>query len=180
LSASSLVTSYRPRSSFSGPARQGQDHLVGPLKLGVIYTIAPYLLPELILALHELAPQMPLVIEENLTSNLTAMLKNGHIDAAVVALPFDLPGISVKPLYDEPFAIVVPAKHPCVGTEINCGWRTGKRKGVAAGQRPLFQQSGSGSLPRVAATRRRGVSRYIAGNHTKYGGLRPGNLGAAV
>jgi len=104
-------------------ARQGQDHLVGPLKLGVIYTIAPYLLPELILALHELAPQMPLEIEENLTSNLTSMLKNGHIDAAIVALPFILPGTSVKPLYDEPFATVVPADHP---------WAA--RKAVAAGE----------------------------------------------
>jgi LysR family hydrogen peroxide-inducible transcriptional activator len=93
-------------------ARQGQDHLAGALKLGVIHTIAPYLLPELVVALNELAPQMPLEIEENLTSNLTSMLKNGHIDAAVVALPFNLPGTSVKLLYDEPFAVVVPAHHP--------------------------------------------------------------------
>ena len=92
-------------------ARQGHDQLIGPLKLGVIYSIAPYLLPDLISGLHDLAPQMPLVIEENLTSNLTSMLKNGHIDAAIVALPFDLPGTSARVLYDEPFAAIVPANH---------------------------------------------------------------------
>lgn len=92
-------------------ARQGQDQLVGPLRLGAIYTIAPYLLPELILALHELAPKMPLEIEENFTNNLIAMLRNGHIDVAVVALPFNLTGTSVQPLYNEPFAVVVPVNH---------------------------------------------------------------------
>lgn len=92
-------------------ARQGQDQLIGTLKLGVIHSIAPYLLPQLIPGLHELAPHMSLEIEENLTSNLTSMLKNGHIDVAVVALPFNFPGISVQPLYDEPFAVIVPANH---------------------------------------------------------------------
>jgi len=98
-------------------AQQGQDQLVGSLKLGAIYTIAPYLLPELILALHKLAPQMPLEIEENLTSNLTSMLQNGHIDVAVVALPFSLPGMSVQPLYNEPFVAIVPATHPWASRE---------------------------------------------------------------
>lgn len=92
-------------------ARQGQDQLNGSLKLGVIYSIAPYLLPDLIPKLHQLAPRMALEIEENLTSNLTSMLRNGHIDVAIVALPFNLPGTSVQPLYHEPFAIIVPANH---------------------------------------------------------------------
>ena len=51
-------------------AQAGRNPLSGPLKLGVIYTVAPYLLPDLIPALHERAPQMPLDIEENLTENL--------------------------------------------------------------------------------------------------------------
>lgn len=93
-------------------ARQGRDQLVGALRLGVIYTVGPYLLPELIPELHRLAPEMPLEVEENLTENLDALLRNGRLDAAIIALPFDLPGVQTLPLYDEPFAVVVPQAHP--------------------------------------------------------------------
>src|SRR5512147_247974 len=86
-------------------ARQGRDQLVGALRLGVIYTVGPYLLPELIPELHRLAPEMPLEVEENLTENLDALLRNGRLDAAIIALPFDLPGVQTLPLYDEPFAV---------------------------------------------------------------------------
>lgn len=116
-------------------ARQGQDQLVGSLKLGVIYSIAPYLLPDLIPRLHELAPHMSLEIEENLTSNLTSMLRNGHIDVAVMALPFNLSGTSSQLLYNEPFAAIVPANHP---------WAA--RKSIAAdelaGEKVLLLASG--------------------------------------
>jgi len=93
-------------------AQAGRDQLAGRLKLGVIFTIAPYLLPDLIHALHEHAPQMPLEIEENLTRELEGALKAGRIDAAIVALPFAPPGIVTEPLYEEPFEIVVPRGHP--------------------------------------------------------------------
>ncbi len=93
-------------------AQAGRNQLSGTLKLGAIYTVAPYLLPDLIPALHELAPQMPLEIEENLTENLESALKSGRIDAAIVALPFDPPGVVTEFLYEEPFRIVVPRDHP--------------------------------------------------------------------
>jgi LysR family hydrogen peroxide-inducible transcriptional activator len=93
-------------------AAQGKDQLVGPLRLGVIATVGPYLLPELISILHERAPAMPLEIEENLTVNLSAMLKSGKLDAIIPALPFDEPGIVTQPLYAEPFKVVVPVTHP--------------------------------------------------------------------
>jgi LysR family hydrogen peroxide-inducible transcriptional activator len=102
-------------------AQAGRNQLSGSLKLGAIYTVAPYLLPDLIPALHELAPQMPLEIEENLTENLEVALKSGRIDAAIVALPFDPPGIVAEFLYEEPFRIVVPRGH-----------KWAKRKAVAA------------------------------------------------
>ncbi len=92
-------------------ARQGQDQLVGPLRLGVIYTIGPYLLPELIPLLHERAPEMPLEVEENTTANLEQLLRTGRIDVAIVALPFDVPGVLTRALYDESFAVVVPKSH---------------------------------------------------------------------
>ncbi len=93
-------------------AVQGKDQLAGPLRLGVIATVGPYLLPELIPILHKRAPAMPLEIEENLTANLSVMLKSGKLDVIVLALPFDEPGIVTQPLYAEPFKVVVPVTHP--------------------------------------------------------------------
>jgi len=93
-------------------AKQGQDQLKGPLRLGAIYTIGPYLFPNLIPVLHENAPQMPLVIEENYTARLSERLRQGELDAALLALPFDEPGLVTLPLYDEPFVIVIPSSHP--------------------------------------------------------------------
>lgn len=93
-------------------ASQQQDQLSGALRLGAIYTVAPYLLPELIPVLHEQAPDMPLVIEENFTARLRDRLKEGELDAIVVSLPFEEPGVVTLPLYDEPFVAVLPAAHP--------------------------------------------------------------------
>ena len=92
-------------------AQAGRNPLVGTLKLGVIYTVAPYLLPDLIPALNERAPQMPLEIEENLTEQLETALKSGRIDAAIIALPFQPPGVVTDFLYEEPFQVVVPQQH---------------------------------------------------------------------
>ncbi len=92
-------------------AQAGSNQLAGTLRLGVIYTIAPYLLPDLIPVLHENAPQMPLDIEENLTETLERGLKSGRIDAAIVALPFAPPGVVTRLLYEEPFQVVVPVGH---------------------------------------------------------------------
>jgi LysR family transcriptional regulator, hydrogen peroxide-inducible genes activator len=95
-------------------AAQGKDQLVGPLRLGVIATVGPYILPNLVPLLHKRAPAMPLEIEENLTANLTAMLKHGKLDAIIMALPFEEPGIVTHPIYEEEFKLVVPVNHPWV------------------------------------------------------------------
>ena len=92
-------------------AAEAKDDLQGPLKLGAIYTIAPYLLPELIPQLHERAPQMPLLLEENYTRVLTEKLKKGELDAMIVATPVEDPSILALPLYEEPFVVAVPADH---------------------------------------------------------------------
>jgi LysR family hydrogen peroxide-inducible transcriptional activator len=92
-------------------ARAGRNQLAGALKLGIIFTVAPYLLPELIPALHELAPLMPLDLEEDLTGHLEVALKSGRIDAAIIALPFAPPGVVTEFLYEEPFQVVVPVGH---------------------------------------------------------------------
>lgn len=92
-------------------AKQGNDQLSGVFRLGLIYSVGPYLLPEIIPILRKSAPDMPLDIEENLTAQLETQLKNGVIDAAVVALPFDVPGINTLPLYDEKYVVMVPVDH---------------------------------------------------------------------
>lgn len=93
-------------------ARQGHDPLVGPLRVGVIYTIGPYLLPRLVPAQIEITPQMPLILQENFTSRLLELLRQGEIDCAIMALPFPDTGLEVRPLYDEPFVVAVPKRHP--------------------------------------------------------------------
>jgi LysR family transcriptional regulator, hydrogen peroxide-inducible genes activator len=93
-------------------AKRGKDPLAGALKLGVIYTIAPYLLPDLVRQIITLSPQMPLVLQENFTVKLLDMLRNGDIDCAILAEPFPDTGLAVAPLYDEPFYAAVPSKHP--------------------------------------------------------------------
>ena len=93
-------------------ARTGNNPLIGPIKLGVIFTVGPYLLPKIIPELRKLAPEMPLDIEEGLTANIEQHLRNGHLDAAILALPFDVPGIKTDPLYDEAFKVVVSNNHP--------------------------------------------------------------------
>lgn len=98
-------------------AQRGRDQLDGTLRLGVIHTIAPYLLPQLIYSLKAVAPNMPLVIEENMTANLTDMLRDNDIDVAILALPFDLPGVLTRPLYDEVFKVIVPRGHDWEGRE---------------------------------------------------------------
>jgi len=93
-------------------AAQGKDQLNGLLRLGVIATVGPYILPDLVPLLNARAPKMPLELEENLTQNLAGMLKSGKLDVIMIALPFEESGIQTTTLYDEPFQAVVPAGHP--------------------------------------------------------------------
>ena len=82
------------------------------VKIGLIYSIAPYLLPSIIPLVKSTSPEIILDAEEDITTNLVKKLDEGLIDAAIIALPFDVPGIETKPLYDEPFKVLIPIKHP--------------------------------------------------------------------
>lgn len=92
-------------------AKQGKDPLAGPLRVGVIYTIGPYLLPALVKQMIHTVPQMPLMLQENYTVKLIELLKQGEIDCAIMAEPFPDSGLTVRPLYDEPFVVAVPRGH---------------------------------------------------------------------
>ncbi len=112
-------------------AQQGRDPLCGPLRIGAIFTIGPYLLPHLIPELHRTAPCMPLQVDEDYTAGLIEKLKQGSIDVAILSLPLKEPGILTWPVYDEPFVVLIPADHH---------WRNRGRidpSGLAA-ERPLM------------------------------------------
>lgn len=95
-------------------ARQGHDPLAGALRVGVIHTIGPYLLPHLVPTQIEQTPQMPLLLQENFTDRLLELLRQGEIDCAIVALPLPDTGFAMHELYDEPFLVALPVHHPWV------------------------------------------------------------------
>ena len=92
-------------------ATAGKDELAAPLRFGAIYTVGPYVTPQLIPLLHKRAPQMPLLIQENYTTRLGEMLKNGDVDVILLSEPFAEPGIVTQAVYDEPCRVVMPASH---------------------------------------------------------------------
>jgi len=98
-------------------AKRGKDPLAGALTLGIIYTIGPYLLPDLVRQSLGRTPQMPLMLQENFTVKLLEMLRTGEIDCAIVAEPFPDAGLATAALYDEPFFAAVPSTHPLANRE---------------------------------------------------------------
>jgi LysR family hydrogen peroxide-inducible transcriptional activator len=104
-------------------AAAGKDQLATPLRVGAIYTIGPYLVPQLIPAVQKAAPKMPLLLQENYTVRLGALLKAGDVDVVILSLPYADAGIVTQALYDEPFRVVLPAKH---------AWQS--KKSIAADQ----------------------------------------------
>ena len=96
-------------------AATGKDALAGPLRVGVIYTIAPWLLPRLVPLLRAKAPAMTLLLEEQFTHRLLDKLKATELDVAILALPVSEPGLVSQAVYDEAFRVLVPATHPWSG-----------------------------------------------------------------
>jgi LysR family hydrogen peroxide-inducible transcriptional activator len=87
---------------------------VGPLHLGVIPTVAPYVVPGLVGRLRRELPGVELHLHEEQTDRLLAQLTAGRIDAAVLALPVDRPGLEERALYTEPFVLAAPEGHRLV------------------------------------------------------------------
>lgn len=93
-------------------AGEGKDQLSSPLRIGTIFTIGPYLLPQMVPKIRSITPDMPLYVEENFTHILRQRLRNGELDAIIVALPFTEPDVVTKSLYDEEFMVIMPGNHP--------------------------------------------------------------------
>lgn len=89
-------------------AKQDQEPLSGTLRLGIIPTIAPYLLPRILTPLQKQYPDLDIRLHEDLTDRLVEALKNRHIDVALLAFPYNTPGLTQDILFDEEFVLAAP------------------------------------------------------------------------
>lgn len=92
-------------------AQAQRDEFVQPLRLGAIFTVAPYIFPALIPQLHQSAPQLLLYLEENYTHILSDKLNRGELDIILVAAPFELPECQSLNLWHEEFLLLLPQNH---------------------------------------------------------------------
>jgi LysR family hydrogen peroxide-inducible transcriptional activator len=93
-------------------ARAHQDPLAGPLRVGAIPTLSPYLMPLVLVPLKRRCPQLKLVLFEETTDALLRRLDQHELDAALLATPTSNPDLTSIPLFDEPFWLAHPRKHP--------------------------------------------------------------------
>ncbi len=93
-------------------ARASHDPLAGPLRLGVIPTLSPYLMPLVLAPLKRKHPQLKLVLTEELTEHLLQRLQRHELDAALIATPVKDAELASRALFDEPFWLAIPRKHP--------------------------------------------------------------------
>ncbi len=102
--AQDIIAAVRDLEDF---AHQRRGLLVGPLGLGIIPSIAPYLLPLCLDNIQRRFPRLELRLRETQTSTLLAELGNGQIDAAIMALPVEQPGLKIAPLFRDPFLLAM-------------------------------------------------------------------------
>lgn len=98
--------------TLTAVARAHRDPLAGPLRLGVIPTLGPYLMPLLLLPLREHYPQMRLILLEDITDHLLRQIRRHEIDCALLATAVDDEQLQSWPLFDEPFWLAHPHRHP--------------------------------------------------------------------
>ncbi|MDG4868326.1 hydrogen peroxide-inducible genes activator [Guyparkeria sp. 1SP6A2] len=127
-----------------------RDPLAAPLRVGLIHTVGPYLLPRLIRRLHELAPKMPIEITEGLTADLAERLEHGELDVVVLSLPFEAPSVAVQPVYREPFTVAVPVNHALAGQAAIEPDQLAEHDLLLLGQGHCFRDQVLGVCPRCA------------------------------
>jgi LysR family hydrogen peroxide-inducible transcriptional activator len=101
--------------AFSAAAAGSSDPLRAGLRLGLIPTVAPYVLPTVLAGVAEQLPELTLRVTEDQTERLLAVLREGALDAALIALPADGGGLTAIPIYDEDFVLALPPGHPLAG-----------------------------------------------------------------
>lgn len=137
-------------------AQQSSDPLTHPLRLGAIYTVGPYLLPQILPLLRVRAPAMQLIIQENFTGNLREQLKRGKLDLIIISLPFSEPGIVTQSLYDEPFELALPADHPWTAYQTIAPKLLGEETVLLLGAGHCFRDQVLQVCPQLAASQNAG------------------------
>lgn len=102
--------------SIRGIARQAADPESATLRVGLFPTLAPYLLPHVVPQLHARYPRLELLLVEEKTEVVHQRLRDGRLDAALMALPVDDDQLVVEPLFEEDFVLAVPCDHPLAST----------------------------------------------------------------
>ncbi|GAA1480563.1 hydrogen peroxide-inducible genes activator [Gordonia sinesedis] len=100
---------------FLAAAAGAGDPLTGTVRLGLIPTVAPYVLPTVLRGLAAELPDLTLRVVEDQTARLLDALRAGSLDAAVLALPAAVAGLAEIPMYDEDFVLALPAGHALAG-----------------------------------------------------------------
>jgi LysR family transcriptional regulator, hydrogen peroxide-inducible genes activator len=103
--------------AFSAAAAGASDPLQGGMRLGLIPTVAPYVLPAVLAGLARRLPALTLRVIEDQTERLLAALRDGALDAALIALPAEAGGVTEIPIYEEDFLLAVPPGHPLSGKQ---------------------------------------------------------------
>jgi LysR family hydrogen peroxide-inducible transcriptional activator len=98
-------------------ARRSQDPEAGTVKLGLFPTLAPYLLPHVLPGVRKRFPRLELLLVEEKTDRILDRLRDGRLDAGILALPLHDEQLHVEPLFDEPFVLAVPRNHPMAGQD---------------------------------------------------------------
>lgn len=98
-------------------AKSDRDPLAGSLKVALIPTVGPYLLPHVVRRLKRALPRLKLLLYEYQTGPLLEKLRDGEIDMGILALPVQMDGLEAVQLYDEAFTLAVPADHPLAEKE---------------------------------------------------------------
>ena len=101
--------------AFTAAATGSSDPLQTGMRLGLIPTVAPYVLPTVLAGIAEQLPGLTLRVIEDQTERLLTVLREGALDAALIALPTDAVGVTAIPIYDEDFVLALPPGHPLSG-----------------------------------------------------------------
>lgn len=99
-------------------ARSRQAPMTGDIKMGVIPTVGPYLLPDIVPTISRIYPQLRLFLREEQTDILLSKLSDGHLDIAIIALPYNTDGFTIRPLFNDEFQFACASTHELAGRSV--------------------------------------------------------------
>jgi LysR family transcriptional regulator, hydrogen peroxide-inducible genes activator len=147
-------------------AAADNDQLQGPLGLGTLPTIGPYLLPQFIPLLRKTAGRLSLYVEEGTQDSLTLKLRNGDLDAILVVAPFSEPDVVTQPLFDEPFVLLMPADHRLANKAAVAAADLDPAEMLLLGEGDPFRDQVLSAFPRLSSLQEAGSKRNFTRGST--------------